>query len=157
MGDYASLLASHSRAYLEHVRRLVGRKDVWAITIEQDEALLEGVRAIDYTREHVSGSRTQADVAEIMDRMERNREQHLANMAELEEVVEDAQRRIGRCSPVHARLLLLRYVSDLPWGEVASRLVYSEDYCRKQLHDAALEEMHAHLPQEWKVPGHRAI
>ena len=155
--EHEDYLADQSRRYLEHVRRLVARKDVWALTIEQDEALLDGLRGIDYTREKVDGGGYVDKVADLLDRLEANRAQHLANMAELVEVVDDAQRRIGELSPTHARLLMLRYVSDMPWRDVAERMVYNEDYCRKELHESALVEMHAHLPNEWRDPEPRAV
>ena len=155
--EHEDYLADQSRRYLEHVRRLVARKDVWALTIEQDEALLDGLKGIDYTREKVDGGGYVDRVADILDRLEANRAQHRANMAELVDVVEDAQRRIGLLSPAHARLLMLRYVSDMPWRDVAERMLYSEDYCRKELQTAALVEMHAHLPNDWRDPEPRAV
>ena len=155
--EHDDYLADQSRRYLEHVRRLVARKDVWALTIEQDEALLDGLRGIDYTREKVDGGGYVDRVADILDRLEANRAQHMANMSELVDVVEDAQRRIGMLSPTHARLLMLRYVSDMPWRDVAERMLYNEDYCRKELHDAALLEMHAHLPNGWRDPEPKAV
>lgn len=154
---FQDYIAAQSRSYLEHVRRLVARKDVWALTIEQDEALLEGIRALDYSREHVSGGTYHDNIVDILERLEQNRAQHSASMAELVDIVDDAQRRIGQLSPPHARLLLHRYVDDLPWQDVGERLGYSMDYCRKELHHSALVEMHDHLPTEWRDPRHRAI
>ena len=155
--EHDDYLADQSRRYLEHVRRLVARKDVWALTIEQDEALLDGLRGIDYTREKVDGGGYVDRTADILDRLEANRAQHRANMAELVDVVEDAQRRIGRLSPTHARLLILRYVSDMPWRDVAERMLYSEAYCKQELHTAALVEMHGQLPNGWRDPEPRAV
>lgn len=157
MTAYDDYLADQSRGYLEHIRRLVSRKDVWALTIEQDEALLEGVRGVDYRREKVDGSPTPPDWAEIIERIEANRAQHRANMTELVAAVEDAQHRIGKLEPTHARLLLLRYVDDLAWQDVSERIVYSVDYCKKELHHAALVEMHEYLPTEWRDPEPRAV
>ena len=155
--EHEDYLADQSRMYLEHVRRLVSRKDVWALTIEQDEALLDGLKGIDYTREKVDGGGYVDKVADILDRLEANRAQHRANMAELVDVVEDAQMRIGCLSPTHARLLMLRYVSDMPWRDVAERMLYSEAYCKQELHQAALVEMHGQLPTEWRNPEPRAV
>lgn len=150
-------MAEQSRAYLGHVRKLVGRKDAWELTIEHDGALLDGLRGIDYTRERVSGTPTPPEVVDLLERLERNMAQHQANMAELVDVVEDAKRRIMELDGTHARLLLLRYVEDMDWETVARRMFYSVDYCKKELHRAALVEMHGHLPTEWRDPRHPAV
>ena len=157
MDEMQQYLIDQSKDYLGHVRKLVSRRSVWALMIEQDEALLEGIKAVDYRREKVSGSPTPPDIAEIMDRLEYNKAQHKANMAELVEVVEDAQKRISNCEPIHARLLLLRYIDDLPWQDISERMVYSLDYCKKELRTAALLEMYDYLPNEWRDPIHSAI
>lgn len=158
MTDYDEYIASQSRAYMEHVRRLVSRRGVWALTIEQDEALLDGLRGIDYTREKVGGTAQQADIDSLLARLEANRAQHLANMAELVETVEDAQRRVALVDePVLARLLLLRYVDDMAWEEVGRQLRYDPDHCRKFLHDKALVALFPHLPTEWRDPRPSAV
>ncbi len=157
MDEYRRYIAGQSRAYMEHVRRLVASRATWEAIIEQDVALMEGVKGIDYTRVQVAGGQRADRMAELLDRLEGNRRQHEASMAALVEAVEDAQERVSRIDAPYSTLLLLRYVSDLPWGEVARRVHYSEDYCKKELQDAALVEMHAHIPTEWRDPSHRAV
>ena len=157
MDEWKRYLAAQSRAYMEHVRRLVASRATWDAIIEQDMALIDGLRGIDYTREQVSGGQYADRTAELLDRLEANRRQHEASMAALVEAVEDAQRRVSRIDAPYSTLLLLRYVSDLPWQEVAGRLHYSEFHCRRELHDEALAHLYDHLPQEWKDPRPSAV
>lgn len=157
MDEYSSHKASQAKDYLDHVRRLVASRAAWEAIIEQDVALMEGLRGIDYAVEKVDGGHYRDRMAELLDRLEENRRQHDASMAALVEAVEDAQERISRLDAPYSTLLLLRYVSDMPWREVSDRLHYSEVHVRQRMHEDALVMLHGHLPTEWRDPEHRAI
>lgn len=144
--------AGQSREYLEHVRGLVAKKAAWESIMEQDAALLEQLRAIDYRRERVDGTPTPPDIADLLDRLDANRARHAALMAELVEAVDGAQRTIMKLDAPFCELLLLRYVSAWQWDDVAARLNYSTDYCRKELHDVALILLYWELPPMWRDP-----
>lgn len=50
-------------------------------------------------------------------------------------------------------LLELRYIKHLSWRLITSRLSYSEDYLRKQLHDSALDMLTGYLFPELAYVG----
>lgn len=155
--EYEQLLANQSRAYLTHIVRLTKSESLWRGIVEKEEALIENLRAIDYSQEHVSGTSRSLDIADRLDKLEQNRTHHEASLVDLADAVSDAHDRITKLEPVSGAIISLRYLHDLSWRDVSETIHHDYDYTRTHLHDAALLEMYEHLPIDWKIPEQRAI
>jgi hypothetical protein len=154
--EYRELRIEHAERYLREVRDLAVKhraNDAYIKSLEDDA---QGVGGVDYSRVMVQTTPT-ADampnsVALLID-MKREAE---ADAAEYFERKREARRLLNAMDGTHGRLLMLRYVTVLPWVSVADVLNYSEDWCRHMLPDA-LCEFYDYLPHAYRLPEQQAM
>lgn len=154
--EYRQARIDCSLKYLTEIRDLAVKHRATIEYIKSLEDDAKGVGGVDYTRDIVSTSpsadRLPNSVALLIE-MKRDAE---ASAAEYFERKRDARDRLDRMGGTRGRLLLLKYVTVLPWVRVAEVLNYDEVYCRQMRNDA-LCEFYDHLPLEYRMPGHSAI
>ena len=154
--EYREARIECSKKYLEEVSDLVSKhraNDEYIRSLYEDAA---GVGGIDYSKVMVSGTHE-------FDKLP-NSVQNLVDMKELAEVdaadyterKRDARDRLNEMDGTYGRLLLLRYVTVLPWKRVADVLNYSEDWCKHLLPDA-LCEFYDYLPHTYRMPEQPAV
>lgn len=154
--EYRELRIQCSREYLEEVRDLAVRHRATAEYIRSLEEDAQGVAGIDYSRIVVSTSSTPDAIPNSVAMLVEMKRDAESDAAEYFERKRDARRRLDEMDGTYGRLLLLRYVTALPWVRVADVLNYSEDWCRHMLADA-LCEFHDYLPHDRQVGGTAAI
>lgn len=154
--EYREARIAAARSYLEGVRDLAVKhraNDLYIKSLYEDA---QGIAGVDYSRDIVSGTpsndRMPASVANLIE-MKREAE---ADAAEYFERKRDARDRLNAMDGTYGRLLLLYYVTALPWVRVADALNYSEDWCKHMAPDA-LCEFHDWLPRGLQVGGTHAI
>lgn len=154
--EYREARIEHARRYLAEVRDLAVRhraNDAYIRSLVQDA---EGVGGIDYSRAVVSASaptdRLPNSVANLIE-MKREAE---ADAVAYTERKREARRLLDEMDGTYGRLLMLRYVTALPWVRVADVLNYSEDWC-KHMEPDALCEFYDWLPHAYRMPEQPAI
>lgn len=147
-----------AKAWLDHVRGL-GR-DVQRARDMRDrfEALADGARGIDYTREKVGGGQWADRLAEALCRLEEAQAEWAANLAAYAAEAEDAARRIGMLEDPAERAVLSAYYVDgaATWDEVARGMGYSVQRVY-QVRESATVEAYEVLPPGWRDPRHPAV
>lgn len=154
--EYRELRIECAQRYLEEVRNLAVKhraNDAYIKSLYEDA---EGVGGIDYSRVMVSTmpglDRIPNSVANLID-MKREAE---ADAEEYTARKREARRLLDEMDGTYGRLLLLRYVTVLPWARVADVLNYDEGYCRNMRADA-LCEFYDYLPHAYRVPEQPAM
>lgn len=154
--EYRQLRVEHSLKYLEEVRDLAVRHratDAYIRSLYEDA---EGVGGVDYRRDVVSAPpNIDALPNSVANLIEMKREAE-AGAAEYFERKREARALLDEMDGTYGRLLLLRYVTVLPWVRVAEVLNYDEGYCRNMRNDA-LCEFYDYLPAGYRLPEQSAI
>lgn len=154
--EYREARIERSREYLEEVRDLAVKHRATAEYIRSLEEDARGVAGIDYSRVMVSTTPTPDAIPNSVAMLVEMKRDAETDAAEYFDRKRDARRRLDDMDGTYGRLLLLRYVTALPWVRVADVLNYSEDWCRHMLPDA-LCEFHDYLPVDRQLGGTAAI
>lgn len=154
--EYDSYRRAQARAWLEHVRRLGAEAERLQGLVESERAMLDGVRGIDYTVEHVSGTRGAPDTADLMDALsDRIRDYTAAIAAYTDERQRAARILEGVVDAASRRILTEHYLLGKTWSEVAELTDYSESGLMKLRRRALLQAFEV-VPMEWRDPFHPA-
>ena len=154
--EYRAARIECSLRYLNEVRDLAVKhraNDAYIRSLYEDA---QGIGGVDYSRDIVDKSvdvdKVPNSVAVLID-LKRQAE---ADAVEYFERKNEARRLLDDMDGTYGRLLLLRYVTVLPWVRVAEALNYREDYCRAMRNDA-LCEFYDHLPTAYRMPEYPAM
>ena len=146
-----------AREWLEHVRHLGIEADRIQGLVEAERASLDGVRGIDYTIEHVSGTRDLPDVANLVDSLFAHIQEYMASLAAYTDERHRAARALDALADPNERQALTRhYLMGETWREVAENMGYSKQRIlaiRKQ------GVVHAYdvMPLDWRDPLPSAV
>ena len=154
--EYRDARIECSLKYLEEVRDLAVKHRSTVEYIRSLEEDAEGVRGIDYARVNVQTSPTPDAIPNSVALLAEMKAEAEASAAEYFARKREARRLLDEMDGTYGRLLLLRYVTVLPWVRVADVLNYREDYCRAMRNDA-LCEFYDHLPHAYRMPEQPAI
>ena len=154
--EYRAARIECSLRYLNEVRDLAVKhraNDAYIRSLYEDA---QGIGGVDYSRDLIARSvdvdKVPNSVAVLID-LKRQAE---ADAVEYFERKRQARDLLDAMDGTYGRLLLLRYVTVLPWVRVAEALNYREDYCRAMRNDA-LCEFYDYLPTDYRMPEYSAI
>lgn len=154
--EYRDAMIACSLRYLEEVRDLAVQHRANAEYIRSLEEDARNVAGVDYSRDVVSSSpsadalpNSVLNLIEMKARAEADAEEYTRRKREARELLDGM-------SGTYGLLLMLRYVTVLPWVRVAEVLNYSEDWCRHIRNDA-LVELYDHLPTAYRMPRPPAV
>jgi len=154
--EYREARIEHSLRYLEEVRDLAVRHratDAYIRSLYEDA---QGIGGIDYSKDVVSKSPSPDAIPNSVALLIEMKRQAEADAAEYFERKAEARRLLDEMDGTYGRLLLLRYVTVLPWVRVAEALNYDEGSCRNMRNDA-LCAFYDHLPSAYRMGGTHAI
>lgn len=154
--EYRQARIECSLRYLEEVRDLAVRHratDAYIRSLYEDAQCVGGV---DYTKDIVHGTTAPDAMPNSVALLIEMKERAEADAAEYFERKAEARRLLDEMDGTYGRLLLLRYVTVLPWIRVAEALNYDEGYCRQMRNDA-LCEFYDYLPNGYRMPEQPAI
>lgn len=154
--EYREARIDCSLKYLEEVRDLAVRHratDAYIRSLYEDA---QGIGGIDYSRDVVGGTKGTDRLPNSVAMLIEMRERAESDAAEYFERKREARRLLDEMDGTYGRLLLLRYVTVLPWVRVAEALNYREDYCRALRNDA-LCEFYDYLPHAYRMPEQPAV
>ena len=154
--EYRELRIECAEKYLGEVRDLAVKfraTDAYIRSLYEDA---EGIGGVDYTRDLVSSSPTADRLPNSVALLIEMKAQAEAEAAEYFERKREARRLLDDMDGTYGRLLMLRYVTVLPWVRVAEVMNYDEGTCRNMRPDA-LCAFYDYLPHAYKLPEQSAI
>lgn len=154
--EYREAIIECSLKYLTEIRDLAVKHRATIEYIRSLEDDAQGIGGIDYTKDFVSNSPTADKLPNSVILLIEMKREAETDAAEYFERKRDARRRLDEMDGTYGRLLLLKYVTVLPWVRVAEALNYSEEWCRHMRNDA-LVAFYDYLPTEYKMPEQHAI
>jgi len=156
--DGESRRADAARAWLDRVRRSVAYERTLRRSAEARFEAADGLRAIDYSRDAVSGVATGDAIPNAVIAHESAGEAIAAIADEAASRIAEAARAIATLDdPYESRCLHLYYIDALDtWDDVCSTIGYTYDGVMK-LHRRALVHVYDHMPHIEREPFHQAI
>lgn len=154
--EFRQLRVDCSLKYLTEVRDLAVKHRANIEYIKSLEEDAQGVGGIDYSRVMVSTSPTPDAIPNSVALLIEMKAEAEQASAEYFERKREARRLLDEMDGTYGRLLLLKYVTVLPWVRVAEALNYDEGYCRQMRNDA-LCEFYDYLPHSYRVPEQPAM
>ena len=154
--EYREARIEHSLRYLKEVRDLAVKHRATEAYIRSLYEDAEGVGGIDYTRDLVKVSPTADKMPNSVALLIEMKQDAEADAEEYFRLKRQARALLDEMDGTYGRLLMLRYVTVLPWARVADVLNYSEDYCRAMRNDA-LCEFYDYLPHVYRLPEQPAV
>lgn len=146
-----------AQAWLEHVRGLKLAEERAARMVELMESIAEGVKGLDYAREHVSGGQAVDRMAEAVSRLDEMRIQFGANSVAYREEAQDAVARLCKLEDTDERdALCHHYCGGTEWADVARMMHYSEARIY-QIRQAGVLHAYEVMPIKWRDPHHQAV
>lgn len=153
--EFAEYMRSWSRRYLQRVRATIHTVAQLRSEIAELEAMMDGVKGVDYTRDKVSASATDDAMVNAIARMESLRAEYRDELERYLQVQADAHSALRNVRQPWRAVLTYRYVEGLSWASVTEQLAkpgekknYAEDYVRKELHDNGLLELYQFIPHD---------
>ena len=116
------------REYMETIRKV--RRDIRLLMeqIERDSVIASGVQAIRYDVDHVQTSPIGDRMSEIVANIVENTDTLLNRIQTLQALEHDARHLLLNLKEEHERALVLHYIDDMPWSQVADKMGYGEKY-----------------------------
>lgn len=116
------------REYMETIRKV--RRDIRLLMeqIERDNVIASGVQAIRYDVDHVQTSPIGDRMSDIVANIVENTETLLNRIQTLQALEHDARHLLLNLKEEHERALVLHYIDDMPWSQVADKMGYGEKY-----------------------------
>lgn|GEM_PF-3396644 len=148
--EYREARIECAEKYLKEIQSLAVKHRATIEYIRSLEEDAQGVGGIDYSRVLVQTSPTPDAIPNSVALLIEMKREAEADAAEYFERKRDARRRLDEMDGTYGRLLMLYYVTVLPWARVAEVLNYSEDWC-KHMRPDALCEFYDHLPNDMKL------
>ena len=142
-----------SRAWLRYVAKVKEREQFARQMVDFYRAIAESVRAIDYSREHVSSSTKINQLEDAIVRVEDATKEWAANLAAFLDESTKAVEVISNLDDVtEQRALVFHYVEGLTWEQTAEQLHY-EASSIQDVHKRACIHLYDFLPLEWTDPA----
>lgn len=155
--EYEQYKYEQARKWLEYVRQLGVSCDTALRAVEFERGQLENLKGVDYSLEHVSGSRTPPDMAGLVDSIRDNIRHYCANAVAWTEQRRDAYDRLnGLESRTEAKALQMRYCMNNSWAFVCGAMNYTEGGMMK-LRKQAIIHAYEVMPLEKRDPKYSAL
>lgn len=124
--EYDRYRYEKAREWLDYIRQLGIEVDNAQGMVESERAMLDGVRGIDYTREHVSGTHPTTDLADLVDRLFEHIRDYTASLAAYTDERRKAFEIIDKLPDPKERYVLSQYyLLGKTWNDVRAGLDYS--------------------------------
>lgn len=151
--EWESYKRNWSKRYLGRVRATVHTVTMLRSEIAELEAALEGLQGIDYSKDHIGGTDAEDMTIERIERLDSLRAEYAAELEDNLSVQALAHRALSHVGQPMRAVLTYRYLEGKAWTDVVASLSddkkYSEEYCRKELHDKGLIDLYPFIPHEF--------
>ena len=147
--EYMSYMRMWSKRYLQHVRGCVHTVAMIRSEIAELERSLDGVGAVAYDREHVSGTADDEGLLKLVERRESLLSELRDELGRNLQAQADAHCALANVRQPWRAVLTYRYMQGMAWADVAENVGYSEVYGRTEMHDNGLIELFPFVPHEY--------
>lgn len=152
--EYVDYMRMWSKRYLGRVRSCIHTIAMIRSEIAELESAMDGIGAVRYDRERVSGAADDEGLLRRVERMDSLRAEFAEELDRNLQAQADAHRALAHVRQPWRAVLTYRYLQGMTWAGVVEALAesgqpYSEDYVRKEMHDNALVELFPHVPHEF--------
>ena len=147
--EYFDYMKRWSKLYLGRVRSCIHTIRMIESEIAGLEESLDGLRAIDPAAERGSSQAPDDAMVNRIARIESLRAEFQAELDANLQAQADAHRALRNVRQPWRAILTYRYLDGMTWAGVAEASGFSEDHCKKALHDNGLIELFPHIPHEF--------
>ena len=151
--EFAEYMRMVSKRYLQRVRSTIHTVAMLESELAELDGMMDGLKAVDYSRDRVSAPATDDGMVNAIARMESLRAEYRDELDGHLQVKAGAHAALAHVRQPWRAVLTYRYLQGLAWADVTARLAeqgerYAEVYVRKELHDNGLLELYPHIPHD---------
>lgn len=151
--EFAAYMRMRAKRYLQRVRSTIHTIAQLESEIAELESMMDGVKAVDYSRDKVSAPANDDGMVNAIARMDSLRAEYRSELDEHLQVKADAHRALKSVRQPWRAVLTYRYLHGMAWADVTAALrgdgqAYAEDYVRKEMHDNGLLEFYVEYMRE---------
>ena len=147
--EYFDYMRKWSKMYLGRVRSCIHTIRMIESEIAELEESLDGLKAIDPSTERGQSQAPDDAIVNRIARIESLRAEYQAELDENLQAQADAHRALRNVRQPWRAVLTYRYLDGMTWAGVAEKSGFSEDHCKKDLHDNGLVELFPYIPHEF--------
>lgn len=147
--EFVRYMRDWSKRYLGRVRATVHTIAMVRAEMDGLAEQLDGVHGIDYAADKVSAAASDDAMVERIARYSELREELQEELDRNLQAQADAHRSLSHVRQPWRAVLTYRYLEGLPWVDVAGKVGYSVDHCKRDLHDNGLIELYPYIPHEY--------
>lgn len=147
--EFTDYMLMWSKRYLQRVRANIHTIAQLRSEIAELDEMVDGVRGVDYSADHVSGTASDDGLVNAIARRDSLKAEYRAELDACLTLKADAHRALSNVRQPWRSVLTYRYVEGMSWVDVAEAAGYSEDHCKRDLHDNGLVELFPHIPHEY--------
>lgn len=146
--EYAEHMRRWSKLYLQRVSSSVHTIAQIESEIAELDAMMDGVRALDPTRERVNAPANDDAMVNAISRKEALRAKYDEELESHLQVKAAAHAALANVRQPWRKVLTYRYLLGLSWKEVAEKAGFSKDHCKSDLHENGLLELYPFIPHD---------
>lgn len=146
--EFAEYMRMVSKRYLQRVRSTIHTVAMLESELAELDGMMDGLKAVDYSRDRVSAPATDDGMVNAIARMESLRAEYRDELDGHLQVKAGAHAALAHVRQPWRAVLTYRYLQGLAWADVAERAGYSEAYCKGELHDNGLLELYPYVPHD---------
>ena len=146
--EFAAYMRMVSKRYLQRVRSTIHTVAMLESELAELDGMMDGLKAVDYSRDRVSAPATDDGMVNAIARMESLRAEYRDELDGHLQVKAGAHAALAHVRQPWRAVLTYRYLQGLAWADVAERAGYSEAYCKGELHDNGLLELYPYVPHD---------
>ena len=152
--EFADYMRMWSKRYLQRVRATIHTIGQLRSEIAELDEMVDGISAIDYSADHVSGTADDDAMANAIVRRDSLKAELQSELDACLNFKADAHRALSKVRQPWRAVLTYRYVEGKAWADVTKQLNgmegnhYAEVYVRKEMHDNGLLELYQFVPHD---------
>ena len=146
--EFAEYMRMVSKRYLQRVRSTIHTVAMLESELAELDGMMDGLKAVDYSRDRVSAPATDDGMVNAIARMESLRAEYRDELDGHLQVKAGAHAALAHVRQPWRAVLTYRYLQGLAWADVAERAGYSEAYCKGELHDNGLLELYPYVSHD---------
>ncbi len=147
--EYLDYMRGWSKLYLSRVRSCIHTIRMIESEIAELDESIDGIKGIDYAAERSQGQASDDAMVNRIARIESLREEYQAELDANLQAQADAHRALKHVRQPWRAVLTYRYLEGMTWADVAIASGFSEDHCKRDLHDNGLIELFPYIPHEY--------
>lgn len=143
--------------YADHVREMKLKSDALDFDVRSMRDSLTGVKGMNYTGMPSSPNSYGDAIPDGVAKLEQLIAESMTALIEWLDVKKEACGCFSKLDAKSYALLTYHYANALTWAETASRMGYTPEHVQRKLKPAALRDLYAVMPEEWRQNFPKAL